>query len=119
MRISDWSSDVCSSDLVHKRHRGGASSFLESAVRAVLAPPVIPTIGSPTLCHAHLSGAGVPAIALPAVGGGVGGAAGLAGAVLPAEGPARAGPRAQLAALVALHRPAAPSHTLLHPALVL
>src|SRR3546814_11963290 len=80
--------------MVHKRHRGGASSFLESAVRAVLAPPVIPTIGSPTLCHAHLAGAGVPAIALPAVGGGVGGAAVLAGAVLPAEGQAPAGLRA-------------------------
>src|SRR3546814_16769798 len=94
--------------MVHKRHRGGASSFLDSPVRAVLAPPVTPTICSPTLCHAHLAGAGVPAIALPAVGGGVGGAAVLAGAVLPAEGQAHAGLRAELAALVSLERPAVP-----------
>src|SRR3546814_4980017 len=26
MRISDWSSDVCSSDLVHLRHRVGANA---------------------------------------------------------------------------------------------
>src|SRR3546814_9635465 len=105
--------------MVHKRPRGGAPSCLGSAVRAVLAPPVIPTIGSPTLWHAHLAGAGVPAIALPAVGGGVGGAAVLAGAVLPAEGQAHAGLRAELAALVSLERPAAPCARLVDAALVL
>src|SRR3546814_19864571 len=109
MRISDWSSDVCSSDIVHKRHRGGASSFLESAVRAVLAPPVIPTIGSPTLCHAHLPGAGVRAIALPAAGGGVGGSAVIACATLPAEGQAHSRRRPTLSTLLSLELPRTPS----------
>src|SRR3546814_20361069 len=42
MRISDWSSDVCSSDLLVKRHQGVERAFVLDGeiVRAALAVPI-------------------------------------------------------------------------------
>src|SRR3546814_20939718 len=58
MRISDWSSDVCSSDLVHRDRRGQMlSGDIVEAIAAAIHEPAFATTDSNTMCN-HLERSG-------------------------------------------------------------
>src|SRR3546814_7854706 len=56
MRISDWSSDVCSSDLVMATARASLTGRLRSALR--IASGVVPNIGAAVLVASSHTAAG-------------------------------------------------------------